>query len=198
MFGGEGVSATKEAAEQLVEKAERKKLSPEAKQRTLDFVEKSGLNEVKKQLKTFKSPSFFVKFVHPIKLPLLFILGLLYNVCVIAFGVSIALTVDSQTGQVRSALSGDPFLLASFIVLVFFMVLANFHVLILMNGFILVVVLILVAVYVVVLIPPILLSLTVMGIIGYCKFWRHSQEVVRHSKQNAQGKTTNTENTSSK
>ena len=69
VFGGEGVSATQEAAEQLVEKAERKKLSPEAKQRTLDFVEKSGLNEVKKQLKIFKSPSFLVKFVHPIRLP---------------------------------------------------------------------------------------------------------------------------------
>ena len=199
VFGGEGISATKEAAEQLVEKAEHKKLSPEAKERTLDFVEKSGLNEVKKQLKTFKSPSFFVKFVHPIRLPFLCILGLLYNVCLIAFGVSIALTVDSQTGQVHSALSGDPFLLASFVVLVFFMVLANFHVLILMNGFILVALFLalLVATYVVVLIPPILLSLAVMGIIGYCKFWRHSQEVVRHSKQNgrdAQGKPTNAEN----
>ena len=117
----------------------------------------------------------------------------------IAFGVSIALTVDSQTDQVRSALSGDPFLLASFVVLVFFMVLANFHVLILMNGFILVALFLalLVATYVVVLIPPILLSLTVMGIIGYCKFWRHSQEVVWHSKQNGrdvQEKPTNTEN----
>ena len=200
VFGGEGVSATKEAAEHLVEKAEHKKLSPEAKERTLDFVEKSGLKEVKKQLKTFKSPSFFVKFLHPIRLPLLCILGLLYNICLIAFVVSITLTVDRQTCQVRSALSGDPFLLASFVVVVVFMVLANFHVLILMNGFILVALflLVLAAIYVVVLIPPILLSLAVMGIIGYCTFWRRSQEVVRHSKQNGrdvQRETTNTEKT---
>ena len=196
VFGGEGVSATKETAEHLVEKAERKKLSPEAKERTLDFVEKSGLNEVKKQLKTFKSPSFFVKFVHPIRLPFLCILGLLYNICVIAFGVSIALTVDSQTGQVCNALSGDPFLLASFVVLVFFMVLANFHVLILMNGFILVAlfVLVLAAIYVVVSVPLILLSLPVMGIIGYCKFWRRSQKIINHSLQeNGKSKTTRKE-----
>ena len=196
VFGGEGVSATKEAAEQLVEKAERKKISPEAKERTLDFVEKSGLNEVKKQLKTFKSPSFFVKFVHPIRLPLLCILGLLYNICVIAFVVSIALTVDPQTGQVRSALSGDPFLLASFVVVVVFMVLANFHVLILMNGFILVALflLVLAAIIVVVSIPLILLSLPVVGIIGYCTFWRRSQQIINHGRE-VKPKTTKKEKT---
>ena len=110
----------------------------------------------------------------------------------IAFGVSIALTVDSQTGHVRSALSGDPFLLASFVVLVVFMVLANFHVLILMNGFILVALfaLVLAAIYVVVSVPPILLSLAVMGIIGYCKFWRRSQEIINRSLQeNGKSKT---------
>ena len=198
VFGGEGISATKEAAEQLVEKAEHKKLSPEAKEKTLDFVEKSGLKEVKEQLKTFKSPSFFVKFVHPIRLPLVCILGLLYNICVIGFWVSIALTVDRQTCQVRNALSEDPFLLALFVVVVVFMVLANIHVLILMNGFVLVAlcILVLAAIYVVVSIPLILLSLPVMGIIGYRKFRRHSQEVGKHSKQNGrdvQGETTNTE-----
>ena len=78
------------------------------------------------------------------------------------------------------------------------MVLANFHVLILMNGFILVALfaLVLVAIYVVVSVPLILLSLAVMGIIGYCKVWRRSQEVVRHGKQNGrdvQGETTNSE-----
>ena len=201
VFGGEGISATKEAAEQLVEKAEHKKLSPEAKEKTLDFVEKSGLKEVKEQLKTFKSPSFFVKFVHPIRLPLLCILGLLYNICVIGFGVSIALTVDSQTGQVRNALSQDSFLLGSFVVVVVFMVLANFHVLILMNGFMLVALfyLVLAAIYVVVSIPLILLSLPVVGIIGYCKFWRRSQQTINHGlQQNGRGvkpKTTKKEKT---
>ena len=201
VFGGEGISATQDAAEQLVEKAEHKKLSPEAKEKTLDFVEKSGLKEVKEQLKTFKSPSFFVKLVHPIRLPLLCILGLLYNICVIGFGVSIALTVDSQTGQVRNALSQDSFLLGSFVVVVVFMVLANFHVLILMNGFVLVALfyLVLAAIYVVVSIPLILLSLPVVGIIGYCKFWRRSQQTINHGlQQNGRGvkpKTTKKEKT---
>ena len=174
VFGGEGVSATKEAAEHLVEKAEHKKLSPEAKERTLDFVEKSELNEVKKQLKTFKSPSFVVKFFHPIKLPLLCILGLLYNICLIAFVVSIALTVDRQTCQVHSALSEDPFLLAAFVVVVVFMVLANFHLMILINLTLLAmfVIAVLAAAYIVLFLPFILLYIPIMCIFGYYKFWR--------------------------
>ena len=70
------------------------------------------------------------------------------------------------------------------------MVLANFHVLILMNGFVLVALfyLVLAAIYVVVSIPLTLLFLPVVGIIGYCKFWRHSQQIINHSlQQNGRG-----------
>ena len=225
VFGGEGASATKEAAEHLVEEVEHelaspehktaspedepetvspedepetvspedepktispedepetvspedepKTISPEAKQKTLDFVEKSGLKEVKTQLKIFKSASFWLKFIHPVKLPLLCISGLIYNILLVTFAVSIGLTYDSEHG-VRLILSENNFLFATFVGIEVFIVLANFHLMILINLTLLAmfVIAVLAAAYIVLSLPFILLYIPIMCIFGYYKFWR--------------------------
>ena len=152
---------------------EPKTISPEAKQKTLDFVEKSGLKEVKRQLKIFKSPSFWVKFIHPAKLPLLCISGLIYNILLITFAVSIGMTYDSTNGT-RLILNENEFLLGTFVGIEVFLVLANFHLMILINFALLVmfVIAVLAATYIVLSLPFILLYLPIMCIFGYYKFWR--------------------------
>ena len=153
--------------------AEPKTISPEAKQKTLDFVEKSGLKKVKQQLKIFKSPSFWIKFFHPVKLPLHCISGLIYNILLVTFAVSIGLTYDNEHG-VRLILNEDEFLLATFVAIEVFLVLANFHLMILINITLLVmlVVAILAAAYIVLSLPFVLLYIPIMCIFGYYKFWR--------------------------
>ena len=183
VFGGEGLSATKETAQHVAEDIKDKKLSPEAKQKTLDFVEKSGLNDVKQQLKRFKSPSVLVKYFHPLKLPLLSLSGLLYDVCLIAFVVSLALTRDSENG-VRVALSDDNFLLATFILVIVFTLLANFHLLILANiGLAVILFLaILAAICVVMSIPfLILVYIPIAAIIGCYQYWISMLKIFRAS-----------------
>ena len=209
VFGGEGASATKEAAEHLVEEVEHelvspedehetvspedepktispedepktispedepKTISPEAKQKTLDLVEKSEWKEVKRQLKIFKSPSFWVKFIHPVRLPLLCISGLFYNILLVIFAMSIGLTYDSERG-VRLILSESNFLLATFVAIEVFLVLANFHLMILVNLILLAmfVIAVLATAYIVLSLPFILLYIPIMCIFGYYKFWR--------------------------
>jgi len=176
VFSGEGMSATKETAKQVAEEVETKTVtvvSPEAKQKTLDFVEKSQLNEVKRQLKRFKSPSFLTKFFHPLKLPLLSLSGLFYDACLVAFIVTLALTYDSEN-RVRVAISNDTFLLTMFVLVIIFILLANFHLLIWVNiGLsIMLVVSIAAAVYILVAIPFfIFVYIPVASIIGYWQCW---------------------------
>ena len=152
---------------------EPKTISLEAKQKTLDFVEKSGLKEVKRQLKIFKSPSFWVKFIHPAKLPLLCISGLIYNTLLIIFATSVGLTYDGTNGT-RLILTENEFLLGTFVGLEVFLVLANFHLIILIDIvlFVLFVIAVLAAAYIVLSLPFILLYLPIMCIFGYYKFWR--------------------------
>ena len=173
VFGGEGLSATKEKAQHVAEDIRVKKMSPEAKQKTLDFVEKSRLKEVKMQLNRFKSPSFLVKYFHPLKLPLLSFSGLLYDACLIAFVMSLALTRDNETG-VRVALSGDNFLLATFVLVIVFTLLANFHLLILANiGLAVILFLsVLAAICMVISIPfLVLVYVPIAAIIGCHQYW---------------------------
>ena len=176
VFSGEGMSATKETAEHVAEKVETKAVAvvtPEAKQKTLEFVEKSQLNVVKKQLMRFKSPSFLTKFFHPLKLPLLALAGLLYDTCLIAFMVSLALTRDSDN-TVRLALSGDNFLLTTYVLVIIIILLANFHLLIWVNIGLSIMLLLSIAaaLYVVVSIPFfIFVYIPIASIIGYWQCW---------------------------
>ena len=173
VFGGEGISA-QETAQKVAEEVETAVVaSPEAKQKTLDFVEKSRLNIVKKQLKKFKSPSFLVKFFHPLELPLLAIAGFFYDACLIAFMVSLALKHDSEN-RVIVALSGDPFLLTTFVLVIVFILLANFHLLILVNiGLSIMLFLSIVALIYVLVCTPffIFVYIPVASIIGYWQCW---------------------------
>ena len=131
------------------------------------------MKDVKKQLKIFKSSSFWIKFIHPVKLPLHCISGLIYNVLLITFAVSIGLTYDNENG-VRLILYEDQFLLGAFVAIEVFLVLANFHLMILINLTLLVmlVIAILAAAYIVLSLPFILLYMPIMCIFGYYKFWR--------------------------
>ena len=157
VFGGEGVSATQEAAEMLagdaVDPDEPVTISQEAKEKTLDFVEKSGLKEVKKQLRKFKSPSFFVKLFHPLKLPLLSLTGLFYDCCLIAFGASIVLT--TRDGNIQLAIPDDHLLFATFAIVMTCIVIANLQILIVINvGFLVIFFLTLVAtIYILIALP---------------------------------------------
>jgi len=173
VFGGEGISA-QETAQKVAEEVETVVVaSPEAKQKTLDFVEKSRLNKVRKQLKRFKSPSFLVKFFHPLELPLLAIAGFFYDACLIAFMVSLALKHDSEN-RVIVALSGDPFLLTTFVLVIVFILLANFHLLILVNiGLSIMLFLSIVALIYVLVCTPffIFVYIPVASIIGYWQCW---------------------------
>ena len=186
VFGGEGMSAVQQIAEHVAEEVETVLVvSPEAKQKTLDvdfvdtkqktldFVEKSHFNEVKKQMKRFKSPSFLAKFIHPLELPFLALAGLFYDACLIALMVSLALTHDSEN-RVSVALFGDSFLLAAYVLMVVFLLLANFHLLILVNigVSIMLFLSIVAALYVVVSIPFfIFVYIPIASIIGYWQCW---------------------------
>jgi len=170
VFGGEGVSA----ADDLVE-AEGNPIvmSQEAKDKTLDFVEKSGLKDVKKQLRQFKSPSFLIKFFHPLKLPLLSLTGLFYDFCLIAFAASMALS--RENGEFRIAILEDNFLFAAFVIVGTAIFIANFHLLIMINvGFSVMLFLSVVAtIYIIVSLPfVILVYLPVASIIGYIQCFR--------------------------
>ena len=174
VFGGEGVSAAQETAEHVAEEVEMVLVvSPEAKQKTLDFVEKSQLNTVKRQLKQFKSPSFLVKFFHPLELPLLALAGFLYDACLIGLMVSLPLAYDSE-GRVRVDLFDSNFLLITYVLAIVLILLANFHLLIMVNIALSIMLLLSIAtaVYIVVSIPFfIFVYIPIASIIGYWQCW---------------------------
>ena len=58
----------------------------------LDFVKDSELKKVQKQFQRFKSPSWLTKFLFPLKLPLLLLIGLLFVLSIFIFLSSLILT----------------------------------------------------------------------------------------------------------
>ena len=175
VFGGEGISA----AEQIAGEADDTPvaMSQEAKDKTLDFVEKSGLKDVKKQLRQFKSPSFLIKFFHPLKLPLLSLTGLFYDCCLIAFAGSMA--ISRVEGEFRIAILEDNFLFAAFAIVGAAILIANFHLLVMINlGFSVLFLLSVVAtIYIIVSLPFIILVyLPLASIIGYIQCFRSASK----------------------
>ena len=112
VFGGEGMSA--------------------AQEQTLDFIEKSQYSKVKKQLKRFKSPSWWTKFLYPTRVPLAALSGLLYDFVLIVFAVSIMFTYKDGTVQLV-VFQDDHILSIMFVISVLSIIIANIHVLILLN-----------------------------------------------------------------
>ena len=121
VFGGDGLSATKDKA--------------------LDFVEKSQYKKVKKQLKRFKAPSIWTKFLFPTRVPLTAISGLLYDIALLAFIACLMLTYENGTVKVV-IFTDDDIMTGVFMISVTTIILANLHVLILLNLVLLMVVLI--------------------------------------------------------
>ena len=112
VFGGEGLSATKEKA--------------------LDFVEKTQYMKVKKQLKRFKAPSVWTKIFFPVRVPVTALSGLLYDIALLAFIACLMLTY--KNGKVEFAVFSDDIIMtATFMISVTTIILANIHVLILLN-----------------------------------------------------------------
>ena len=137
VFGGEGLS--------------------EAKNKVQEFLEKSKHQQVKKQLKRFKAPSFWTKFFFPARIPLTALSGLVYDIILLTFLASLMLTCEN--GSVKFAVfSGDDIMTAVFMISATIIILANIHVLILLNIILLMVVLIFIlAVGIALLLSPVLL-----------------------------------------
>ena len=137
VFGGEGVS--------------------EAKNKVKEFLEKSKHQQVKGQLKRFKTPSVWTKFFFPARIPLTALSGLLYDIILLTFLACLMLTYEN--GSVKLAVfRDDDIITAVFMISATAIVLANIHILILLNIILLVVVLIFIlAVGIALVLSPLLL-----------------------------------------
>ena len=112
VFGGEGLSSTKDKA--------------------LDFVEKTQYMKVKKQLKRFKAPSVWTKIFFPVRVPVTALSGLLYDIALLAFIACLMLTY--KNGKVEFAVFTDDIIMTvAFMISVTTIIIANIHVLILLN-----------------------------------------------------------------
>ena len=149
VFGGEGLSTTKDKA--------------------LDFVENSQYKKVKKQLKRFKAPSIWTKFFFPIRVPLTAVSGLLYDTALLTFIACLMLTY--KDGTVKFVVfTDDTIMTVVFVISVTTIILANIHVLILLNLVLFMMVLIFaIACAIAVFLSPILLFVyfPLVGCLGY-------------------------------
>lgn len=148
----------------------------ETKEKTLEFVEDTGYATVKQHLVKFKSPHWSTKFFYPAKIPVAAVCGLLYDISLIAFIVSLILTYED--GNAKSVvLTGDNIYTTIFFISVIIILLANLHVLFLLNSLLIILGLALaiasfLAVFVIL---PVLLIiyLPVMGLLGYSLLLKH-------------------------
>ena len=124
VFGGEGASASKEKA--------------------LKFVEKSQYKKVKKQLKQFKAPPIWKKFLFPACVPRAAIGGLLYYAILVAFIACLMLKYDCKNEVIELAVfTDDDVMTAVFIIAILMIIVANIHLLVLFNLILLMVVVVL-------------------------------------------------------
>ena len=150
VFSGEALSMTKEKAS--------------------DFVKKAQLKKVKKQLKRFKKPSFLTKFFFPVRVPLMAISSLIYNIVLVSFIACLMLTYED--GSIKVIIfSDDNLMTAVFLLSVLTFILANIHLLILVNLTLLVglIFLAITALITLILMPLIVfVYLPSMALLGYC------------------------------
>ena len=149
VFGGDGLSATKDQATSFVENSEYKK--------------------VKKQLKRFKSPSFWTKFFYPTRVPYAALSGLIYDVVILTYVAALMLTY--QDGAVSIVVFQDDHIMTvAFLVSALCIIVANIHVLVLLNFLLLIIVTILaLSILFAMFMSPLVLFLyfPVIGVIGY-------------------------------
>lgn len=149
VFGGEGVSETK--------------------QKTLEFVGEAGYNTVKQQLVRYKSPHWSTKFFYPAKIPVAAICGLLYDICLIAFIGSLILTYNGENIEIV-ILKDDNIYTYIFFIAVIIILIANLHILFLLNSILLIIVVILASATITVffvILPVLLIYFPVVGLLGY-------------------------------
>lgn len=154
VFGGEGVSETKDQA--------------------LSFVENSDFKRVKKQLKRYQKPSFWTKFFYPTRVPWAALSGFLYDVLILTFLASIMLTY--QDGVVSIVVfKDDHALTTAFLISAISILVANIHVLVLLNFLLLIIIVVLVAIIVSsIMLSPLVLCIyfPMIGVIGYAYMFK--------------------------
>ena len=105
-----------------------------AKEKTRKFVEVVKLKEVKDQFKGFVSVSVWVKTFYPFRIPILVVLGILYELLLLSFIVCLLFSEDGDF-----ILFEEEGVSSSFFVVACFLVVANVHVLLLVSFWIIVV-----------------------------------------------------------
>ncbi len=104
-----------------------------AKEKSQTLAEKTEFSVVKKQFRQYQSTSLWLKVFYPLRLPLLVLLGVLYDFALIAFMASMAFSTDSDTGEVTFVLFDTHFLTSMFFIVLVCLLVANFQVLIIIN-----------------------------------------------------------------
>ena len=173
VFGGGGLSMTKEKA--------------------LDFVEKSHYKKVKKQLKRFKATSFWTKFYFPVRVPLTAFCGLLYDIALLSLVACLLLTYIPEEGIIRLVVfTGDNIMTTMFVISVTVIIIANIHLIVLLNTVLLVVILILaIAIAIAFFVSPLILCIYFpsVALIGYCMICiepsKISKKSARHEEEKA-------------
>ena len=176
VFGGDGFSETKE--------------------QTLEFVQKSSYRKVKKQILIFKSPSWWIKFFYPARIPLTALCGILYDLSIIAFIISLMLGLND--GRVEVVVFKDDNIFSFiFVISILITLLANAHILFLLNSLLIVLSLVLVigaSIFFFIILPLLLfVYFPVIGILGYSLLAK-SLNTLSNSKKNLNDSVTLKEN----
>ena len=108
----------------------------ESKKRAKLVVEKIKYEDVKRQLKSFRSVSSWTKIFYPLRFPLLVGIAVFYEVLVLSFVICLVFSVNQTTSQVELVLFNNGLSSATFIVAILILV-ANLHVLALVSIWIL-------------------------------------------------------------
>ena len=113
VFGGEGTAPSKEMAQ--------------------SFADNTSFSTVKKQLRRFKSPPFYQKFLHPARVPLAGISCFIYGATLVIFIVFLALTTDENGNVSVTVFKNDNVFTTTFIITTLCITIANIHVLVLFS-----------------------------------------------------------------
>lgn len=155
----------------------------ETKDKTLGFVNNVKYKKVKTNLEKYKSASWWIKFYYPLRVPVAAVCGIIYDVCLIAFILSLMFTYDGQHIQL-AIFTSDPIFTPIFFVSVIIIIIANLHILLLLNSALLLFLLFLAACisFICLVLPVILLVIfPAFGIIGHsllmkklcCSLYKH-------------------------
>ena len=163
----------------------------DTKDKTLEFVENSDYKKVKMQLKKYQSPGWWTKFFYPARVPVVAVCGVLYDLCLIAFMVSLIFTYNN--GHVELIiLKGDDLYTSIFFIAAIVILIANLHILLLLNSLLLLLLLFFVIsvsfICFVVLPVIIFIYFPIVGLLGYALLMKqlcHSFIKEKHPKEEA-------------